>query len=69
MTNREARWWWLAAAVALITWVVTAFVLALETGWVHVLLVAGVLATVRGIVESDRADADKADKATARDRP
>jgi hypothetical protein len=43
--------------------------MSLETGWVHVLLVAGALAVVRGIVEADRADADKADKATARDRP
>jgi hypothetical protein len=53
MTTRGARWWWLAAGVALTAWIVTAFMLALPTGWVHGLLVVGVLAIVRGIVEQD----------------
>jgi hypothetical protein len=52
MMSKPARWW-LAAGVALLLWMVTAFVLALRTGWVHVLLVAGVLALVRAIVEGD----------------
>lgn len=53
MTTRGARWWWLAAGVALVAWIVTAFALALPTGWVHLLLVAGVLGVVRAIVEQD----------------
>jgi hypothetical protein len=53
-TARVSRWWWLGAGAALAAWIVTAFVLALPTGWVHVLLVAGVLAVVRAIVEGDR---------------
>jgi hypothetical protein len=54
MTSTTALWWWLGAAAALALWVVTAFALALPTGWVHLLLVAGVLAAVRALVEGDR---------------
>jgi hypothetical protein len=53
MTIRQARWWWLGAGAALALWIATAFVLALPTGWVHVLLVAGVLAVVQAIVRRD----------------
>jgi hypothetical protein len=53
MTTRESRWWWLGAGAALALWITLAFVLALRTGWVHVLLVAGVLAAVHGIVRRD----------------
>jgi hypothetical protein len=53
MTTRESRWWWLGAGAALALWITLAFVLALRTGWVHVFLVAGVLAAVHGIVRRD----------------
>ena len=48
--TRSSRWWWLGAGAALAVWLVTAFGVALPTGWVHVFLVAGVLAVVRAIV-------------------
>lgn len=53
MTTRESRWWWLGAGGTLALWITLAFVLALRTGWVHVLLAAGVLAAVHGIVRRD----------------
>jgi len=43
----------LAAGAALALWITLAFVLALRTGWVHVFLVAGVLAAVHRIVSRD----------------
>ena len=45
--------WWLGAGAALALWITLAFVLALRTGWVHLLLAAGVLAAVHGIVRRD----------------
>ena len=53
MTTRESWWWWLGAGAALALWITLAFGLALRTGWVHVVLVAGVLAVVQAIVEQD----------------
>ena len=53
-TARASIWWWGGAAVGLILWVVTAFVLAWPTGWVHLLLVGAVFASVRAIVLGDR---------------
>jgi hypothetical protein len=54
MRSGTARWWWLATGAALALWIVTAFAFAWPTGWVHLLLVAGVGAAVRAIVEGDR---------------
>lgn len=50
---RNSGWWWLGAVATLAAWVLTAFVLALPTGWVHALLAGGVLLTVRAIVGAD----------------
>lgn len=53
MGTRASGWWWLGTLAALAAWGLSAFVLALPTGWVHALLVAGVLSAVRAIVLRD----------------
>jgi hypothetical protein len=55
MIVREARRWWLGAGVGLGLWFLTALALAWRTGWVHLLLVAAVLAIVRAIVHAGSA--------------
>ena len=54
----RARWISLLAVLCYAVWVVLAFVRAVPSGWVHVALVAGVLLTVRAIVDADAGRAD-----------
>lgn len=49
----RSRWLSLLAALCYAVWIGLAFVRALPSGWVHVALVAGVLLTVRAIVDAD----------------
>ncbi len=44
----------LAAVAALVLWVVLAFVVHVPSGWVHLLLAAGVLLLVRRVVTGPR---------------
>ena len=43
----------LTAAACLMLWIVLAFVLSLPTGWVHILLAAGIVLLAVGIVNAD----------------
>lgn len=44
----------IAAIAALVLWVALAFVVRVPTGWVHLLLAAGVLLLVRRVVTGPR---------------
>jgi hypothetical protein len=41
----------IVAILCFLVWIVLTFVMALPTGWVHVPLIVGVLATVKAIVD------------------
>lgn len=43
----------LAGLALIVVWVVLQFGAALATGWIHLLLIAGVLLVIRGVVGRD----------------
>ncbi|NIM52377.1 MAG: hypothetical protein GTN78_19300 [Gemmatimonadales bacterium] len=43
-----------AALVCLLAWIMLAFVVAIPSGWVHVLLAAGCLLLTKRIIEANR---------------